>query len=39
MQNMGLLAKSGCIMYTTNVYQWIADILVCPICQKLVNCA
>jgi hypothetical protein len=24
---------------TTIVYWWTADILVCPICQKLANCA
>jgi hypothetical protein len=23
------------MMRTTSVYQWIADILVCSICQKL----
>jgi hypothetical protein len=39
MQNVGFLAKCGCIMYTTIVYQWTTDILVCLVCQKLANCA
>jgi hypothetical protein len=38
-QNMGLLAKCGCIMYTTIVYRWTTDILVCPVCQNFKNCA
>jgi hypothetical protein len=36
--NVGLLAKRGCIMCTTIDYQWKTDILVCSVCQKLVNC-
>jgi hypothetical protein len=39
MQNVGLSAKWECIMYTTIIYQQKTDILVCPICQKLANCA
>jgi hypothetical protein len=37
-QDMGLLAKCGCIMFTIIVYRQIANILVCSVCQKLVNC-
>jgi hypothetical protein len=37
-QDVGLLAKCGCIMCTTIVYWWTTDILVCSVCQKLVNC-
>jgi hypothetical protein len=38
MQNVGLSARCGCIIYNTIAYL-TANILVCPICQKLVNCA
>jgi hypothetical protein len=37
-QDVGLLAKCGCIMCTIIVYRRTADILVCSICQKLANC-
>jgi hypothetical protein len=37
-QDLGLLAKSGCIMCTAIVYRRTTDILVCSICQKLANC-
>jgi hypothetical protein len=34
-QDVGLLAKCGCIMCTTIVYQEIANILVCSILSKV----
>jgi hypothetical protein len=37
-QDLGLLAKCGCRIYTTIVYWWTADFLVCSVCQKLANC-
>jgi hypothetical protein len=37
-QNVGLLAKCGCIMCTIIVYQQTTGILVCLVCQKLANC-
>jgi hypothetical protein len=38
-QDLGLSAKSGYIMWAIVVYQRTTDILVCSICQKLANCA
>jgi hypothetical protein len=38
-QNVGLSAKCGCKMYTTIVYRRTTNILTCPVCQKLENCA
>jgi hypothetical protein len=35
-QDLGLLAKHGCIMYTA--IGCTTDILVCSVCQKLANC-
>jgi hypothetical protein len=36
-QDVDLFAKCGCIMCTTIIYHWIADFLICSICQKLAN--
>ena len=36
-QDVDLLAKCGCIMCTTIIYQWTPDFLICSICQKLAN--
>jgi hypothetical protein len=37
-QDLHLLAKIRCIMCTTIVYQRIANIFVCSVCQNLANC-
>jgi hypothetical protein len=37
-QDLGLSAKSGCIICIAIVYRQTADILVCSVCQKLANC-
>jgi hypothetical protein len=37
-QDVGLLAKCGCIMRTIIVYWLIINILVCLVFQKLANC-
>jgi hypothetical protein len=37
-QDLGLSAKSGCIMCSAIIYHQTANILVCPVCQKLANC-
>ena len=36
-QDVALLAKCGCKMCTTIVYQQTTNILVCSVCQKLAN--
>jgi hypothetical protein len=37
-QDLGLLAKSGYIMYATVVYWLTVDNLVYAVCQKIENC-
>jgi hypothetical protein len=37
-QDVGLLAKFRCRMFTAIVYQQTTNILVCSVCQKLANC-
>jgi hypothetical protein len=37
-QDMGLLAKGGCLICIAIVYRRTVDILVCLVCQKLANC-
>jgi hypothetical protein len=38
-QNVGLLEKCGCTIYTIIIYRETTDILVCPVCQKFEKCA